>query len=61
MTGDGKFTGKMRGKFRPFSIDQTTDRALWGALCDLGSDTILAVTEWNNSVWIRRGRVVTEK
>lgn len=61
MTGDGKFTGKMRGKFRPFSIDQTSDRALWGALCDLGSDTILAVTEWNNSVWIRRGRIVTEK
>lgn len=61
MTGDGKFTGKMRGKFRPFSINQTTDRALWGSLCDLGSDTFLAVTEWNSAVWTRRGRIVTEK
>lgn len=66
MTKDGKFTGKMRGKFRPFTIDQTTDRALWGSLCDLGNDTILAVTEWNNTewnsaVWTRRGRIVTEK
>lgn len=61
MTGDGKFSGKMRGKFRPFNINQTTDRALWGSLCDLGSDTFLAVTEWNSAVWTRRGRVVTEK
>jgi len=61
MTSDGKFAGKMRGKFRPFTIDQTTGRALWGSLCDLGDDTILAVTEWDGEVWIRRGRIVTEK
>lgn len=58
---DGKFTGAMQGRIRPFDVDQTQSRALWGSLCDLGGDNVLAVTQWDNAVWLCKGSIVTEK
>lgn len=55
----GKFAGIMRDTVRPFDVDQTTDHALWGSLCAVGGDSIVAVTEWNNEIWIRRGKITT--
>ena len=57
----GKFTSAMQGRIRPFDVDQTKSQALWGSLCDLGGDNVLAVTQWDGSVWIRPGQIITTK
>ena len=50
----------MRGKIRPFEIDQTQDNAIWNSLCDLGDDHILAITQHKGHIWIRKGRIYTK-
>lgn len=50
----------MRERIRPFDIDQTRDNGLWNSLCDLGNDTILAVTQLSGNIYIRKGKIVTE-
>lgn len=55
----GKFSGLMRDTVRPFDVDQTKSHALWGSLCCIGGDSIIAVTEWDSAVWIRRGKITT--
>lgn len=57
----GKFTSAMQGRIRPFEVDQTKSQALWGSLCHTGEDTILAVTQWDGTVWLRPGRILTTK
>lgn len=51
----------MREQIRPFDIDQTRDNGLWNSLCDLGNDTILAVTQLSGNIYIRKGKIVTKQ
>ncbi len=55
---DGRFL-TMRSPSRPLiGLDQTVDKALWNALCDLGNDEILAISQWNSSIYVTRGKIV---
>ena len=55
---DGRFL-TMRSPSRPLiGLNQTVDKALWNALCDLGNDEILAISQWNSSIYVTRGKIV---
>jgi hypothetical protein len=55
---NGRFIS-MRSKTRPLAgLDQTKEKALWNALCDLGDDEILAVSQWNSSIYVTRGKIL---
>lgn len=57
------FIRKMRPPSRPFPYDKTTGKepAIWNSLCDLGNDEILAVSQYKNSVYVVRGKIVGPK
>ena len=59
---DGCFK-TMRAASRPLPVDQTTgkENAIWNSLCDLGNDEILAVSQYNNKVYIVKGRITVGK
>ena len=57
---NGKFVS-MRAKTRPLTrLDQSKEKALWNALCDIGNDEILAVSQWNSSIFVTRGKICQE-
>lgn len=56
---DGRFLN-MRSATRPIKVDQWTETAVWNSLCDLGNDEILAVSQYQNAIWIVRGRILSK-
>jgi hypothetical protein len=50
----------MRSPSRPLPVDQASgkENATLNSLCDLGNDEILAVSQYNNRVYIVKGKIV---
>lgn len=53
---DGKFT-TMRNPTRPVNVDQSTGKARWNSLCDLGGNEILAISDLGGTITLTRGRI----
>lgn len=52
------FFHTMRAPSRPIKLDQSKEQAIWNSLCDLGNDEVMAVSQYNNKVYIVRGKIV---
>lgn len=46
-----------RGARRPIIVDQTKEAALWNALCPLGGDAFLVVSQFHDHIYLTRGHV----
>lgn len=53
---DGKFT-TMRAITRPLLLDQSSQKARWNSLCDLGGNEILAVSDTGGRIVLTRGHI----
>lgn len=53
----------MRSPSRPLPVDQASgkENATLNSLCDLGNDEILAVSQYNNRVYIVKGKIVGDQ
>lgn len=54
---EGKFT-TMRAISKPLLLDEATNRAKWNSLCDLGGNSILAVSSTKAGLVTVRGKIV---
>lgn len=47
----------MRVPSRPVPVDQSKSCARWNSLCDLGDDSILAVSDVSGTIYLTRGKI----
>ena len=53
---DRRFT-TMRTPTRPVTVDQSTGKARWNSLCDLGNNEVLAVSDLGGTLVLTRGKI----